>query len=422
METRTYDLNSYKLHILKNNKMKTCTMQIDFRDKVLNSNLQAKTMLSDIITDCSKDYENRKDITIALEDLYRPAFYGSTIRTGAVVTDIFNYSFIAPKYINEDSYYEEVLKFPFDMILNPKVINKEFEITSFNVIKERTKRDILSLENDPVKTSIQRASIAMDLESLCAKTLLGTEEELEEMTPIKLYEEYKKMINESFCDIFIIGDVDFDETYKIVKKHFKLNTIKAKRLEYSVTNKSVKKPTIKSDDSLFVQSSLIMIYNLEDLTKHEKDVVLQMYNFILGSGGMSSKLYQKVREENSLCYGVYSLFLKHDNLLMIQVSLDEENREKAIKLTKECIKEMEKGEITEEIFEHAKMNLLASLKMRLDNNSAILNNYIFSVYDNLPSIEERMEATKNLELKEIKEIAKKIKLNTIYTLKGGENK
>lgn len=418
METREYDLNSYKLHIIKSDKVKTCHLEVHFRDKVRSENIYYKSMLTDILSDCSKDYVTRKDVVVRLEELYKASFYGTTSKLGGVVDNIFVYNFINPEFIKEKNYLEDALSLPFDMILKPRIINKAFDNKTFEVVKNRAIRDVMSVLENPTKLSINNALNAMDKNSLTSISVLGSIEDVESVTASKLYLEYKNMIQNSYCDVFVIGDVDFDEIYKIVTKKFKLNTIKTNSLDLYVDNKLAKKTLVKSDKGNFVQSNLNIVCNLDNLTKLEKNIVIQVYNYLLGSGGMSSKLYQKVREKNSLCYGVYSLFLKYDNLLIIQVSLDEANRNKAISLIKTCLKEMKKGDITDECFEDAKLNLLMSLNMAKDNNISVLNNYIFNKYDNLPSIDDRIESIKNVTIEDVMKVAKKVKINTVYSLKG----
>ncbi|MFI3260847.1 MAG: insulinase family protein [bacterium] len=422
METREYNLNSYKLHILKSDKVKSVHLEIHFRDKVNKDNIHYKSMLTDILTDCSEDYKNRKDVVIRLEELYKAKFYGTTSKLGGIVDNIFVYDFINPEYIKDKKYLEEVLSLPFDMVLRPKVKNKCFDNKIFEVIKTRAIRDVNSINENPVKLSINNALNCMDKDSLTSISVLGSLKKLEETTPEELYTEYKNMINNSYCDVFIIGNVDFDEIHKIITKKFNLSSIKTGKLELNIENKVVSKVKKEVENGPFIQTNLNVICNLDKLTKVEKNSTIQVYNYIFGSGGLSSKLYCKLREENSLCYGVYSLYLKYDNLLIIQVSLDEKNKNKAITLIKDCLKEMEKGKIDIEEFEDAKINLLSSLKMSKDNNVALLSNYIFGIYDALPTIDKRIEDVKNVTMDDIKNLSKKIKINTIYSLKSGGNK
>jgi len=164
-----------------------------------------------------------------------------------------------------------------------------------------------------------------------------------------------------------------------------------------------------------------MIYNINNLKKELKDTSFHVFNYLLGSGGISSKLYKNLRTDNSLCYSVRSLYLKYDELLIIEVSLDKSNVLEAEKLIKKSINEMIKGDYLDETLIDAKKNLIFSLKMGLDNNVSILNNYIFNVFDNLPLIEKRIKLINETTKDELMECGKSLSLNTIYIQDAGDN-
>ena len=170
-----------------------------------------------------------------------------------------------------------------------------------------------------------------------------------------------------------------------------------------------------------------IIYELSDLFYHslvlmvEKNITLNAFNYIYGSGGLTSKLYKSIREENSLCYAINSMYLKYDGLLMVQISLDQCNVKKAISLVKKELKKMQNGEFSDMELNDAINNMIISLDMSLDNNVAILNNYVFNIYDNLPLIEKRKEYFKEINKNDIINVSKKIKLNTIFTLEGKDS-
>ena len=137
-----------------------------------------------------------------------------------------------------------------------------------------------------------------------------------------------------------------DEVASIIKKEFKNRYISNIDTDMNITNKENKRPLIGSMESNNIQASLVMIYNMNDLNDFEKNAIIHVFNYIFGNGGLTSKLYQNLREKNSLCYSVTSMVLKYDSLLLIQVSLDNENISKAINLVKKSLKEMIIGNFT----------------------------------------------------------------------------
>ena len=132
-----------------------------------------------------------------------------------------------------------------------------------------------------------------------------------------------------------------DLVANLIFKYFKNPVVKTdKNLSLYVENKCVKKVRNYEELSHFLETNLVQIYNLEHLTDKEKVITMYFYNYLLGGGGLNTKLYQLLREKNSLCYGVKSVYLKYDNLLMIQTSISKNDVSKAVKLIKQAFKEM----------------------------------------------------------------------------------
>lgn len=420
MEYKKFDCSSYNIHTIKTNKFKTVRMEIIFSREVKKDELPVFTFLCDILTDSSKNYQRRKDIAIRLEELYKTVFYGVTNKVGNLFTTSFVLEFIDPIYIKEKSYLEEVLSFPFDIINKPKVENKEFDIINFNIVKRRILKEIESIQESSDKLALINALKKMDETSPSSFKVMGTKEQIEKITPANLYEAYQNLFMHSNCDIFIVGNINMDEAAKIIKKSFVNRVIKMSKPKLIVKNKERKKPLITEDNSEFVQSTLVMIYNLKNLDKMTKDSHFHVFNYILGSGGISSKLYKNLRTDNSLCYGVRSLYLKYDELLLIEVSLDKSNVKLAKELIKKSINEMLKGDYSEEVLNDAKKNLTFSLKIGTDNNVSILNNYVFNVFDELPLVEKRIELIQSTTREDLIRCAKSLTLNTVYVQNASE--
>lgn len=421
MEYRKYDCKSYNIHTVKTDKFKTVRMEIIFSREVEKEKMPVFTFLCDLLTDCSKYYQRRKDIAIRLEELYKANFYGVTNKVGNLFTSSFIIEFIAPKFINEKDYLKEVLTFPFQVINNPKVKTREFDITNFNIVKRRMKEEIESIKENSDKLAIINALKTMDETSPSSFKVLGTLDDLERITPSSLYDAYEELFNHSNCDIFVIGDINSDEVTNIIKENFKNRVIKLSRPSIEVNNESRKKVIEHNEDSNFVQSTLVMIYNINNLDKKIKNTSFHVFNYILGSGGISSKLYKNLRTDNSLCYGVRSLYLKYDGLLIVEVSLDKTNVKLAEKLIKKCINEMVKGDYSDNEIEDAKKNLTFSLKMGLDNNVSILNNYVFNIFDNLPLIDERIELINKTTREDLMKCGESLSLNTVYVQNAGDD-
>jgi len=418
MKYKTYNCNSFNVHTIKTDKFKTSHVEVIFRDIANKDEMGAYSFLADMLSQSSKTYPRKKDLITRFEELYKIIVYATTLRVGNVLDFHVSLDFINPDYINDKNYVEEVIKTLFDIIENPNVTNDEFDLKTFNIVKERLKREINSLKENPMKQSIKEAFKAMNADTPTSYELLGNLESLEKITPSSLYKTYKNLRKNFKVDIFLIGNLEMDDTVSLIKKYFKNRYIIENKLDLMVDNKEIKRLVVKSMASDNVQANLVMIFNLKNLTEIEKNITFNVFNYLYGSGGLTSKLYQSIREKNSLCYAISSMYLKYDKLLLVHISLEQANVKKATSLVKKELKNMQVGNFTEEELKDAINNMIVSLDMAQDNNVSIINNYVFHVFDNLPMPEERVEMFKNIKKEDVINVAKKVKLNTVFTLEG----
>lgn len=418
MEYKVYDCNSYRIHTIKTDKFKNCSMEIMFRSEIEKSKITENNMLVDLLMHSSKMYPKRRDVAIALEDLYSSFIRGTCSRFGNGFLISFVTDFLNPKYC-EKGYLEKVIDMPFEMLLNPNIENDEFDIRSFNIIKNRIKSDILSIKEQAPRYAMRRSLINMDKDSVSSYSMSGYLEDLDNITPSSLVNTYHNMLNNYVCDIYVIGNLDMNYVVSLIKKRFKNKTIKNDNIPLYVENKTRKVQDIVETGN-YEQDSFIMINNLVGLTKRERDYVIHIYNVILGSGGLTSKLYQYLRENNSLCYTASSMYQKYDNLLIIYTGIDKKNKAKCLKLVKKALKEMEDGDFSDEDILNAKKNLISSIKISLDTPYGIVNNYLFNELDGLPLYDERVKEFKTVTKEEVMKLAHKVKLNTVYLLAGGD--
>lgn len=416
MQYKKIDCNTYTIHTIKTDKFKNCTMEVIFRKGIKKDEITKFNFLADMLNMSNKTYKTRREVVLELERLYSAGYRCATSRVGNCHIINFITSFLNPKYC-EDDYLDEVLDFSFDMLLNPNIRDDEFDNRTFNIVRNRMEAEINSLKENAVRYALRRCMINMDENSSISYNSSGYLSDLEKITPSNLYTTYKQLLREYKCDIYVIGDLDMDYIVDKIRKTFILDTVKDYSLKLYNKCETRNKPKIVKEDSDYEQSSLIMVYNTDNLNKRERDIVIHLYNMIFGAGSLNCKLSKSLREENSLCYSCSSMYNKYDNTLIVYAGIDSSSYDLSVKLVKKAVKEMVSGKITDEGIENNKLQLISSIKSNLDMPGAIINNYLFYNLDKSPLLEERIELIKSVTKKEIVEVAKKIKLNIIYLLK-----
>ena len=145
--------------------------------------------------------------------------------------------------------------------------------------------------------------------------------------------------------------------------------------------------------------------NLDDIYK------LALFNTIFG-GGMSSRLYQKIREENGLAYSLFSYNYSFDNigLFSIYAGINPNKVEDCVKLIISEIKNLEFNKITQEELLKTKEQLKASYLLGLESSSSRMNALGKSMilYNKILTPDEIINKINQVSLKEIQELINQI--------------
>lgn len=412
---------NYNIHFIKTNKFKTIKVRINLKEEVEKEKIVYRNMLSLILFEGTKKYSTRRLIDIECENLYNIGVSGGTIISGNASILSFYSTFLNEKY-TEKNMNEKSFKFFLDFIFNPNIENNRFNELAFNNAKNILKEDIETLYENPNRYATKELYTNMCPDLPISYNSTGYIEDLENLNEEKLYNYYKEILNTNSIDIFVIGDIDIPKFRKIIEDNFKVPNTKRKKINHFLkqTNFLEKPRTIKKSRDIN-QGILLIGSKLKNLNNKDRLYTLAIYNYILG-GGPDSKLFMEVREKNSLCYTISSTYAGVSSVELIRAGIDSKNYKKALKLVNEQLEEMKKGNFTDKDVETAKLNMLAALKEIEDSPSGILNVYEAHEYLGYDLLDERKEKIKSITKKDVIDINKKIKLDTIFLLEGSKRK
>ena len=408
---------AYNMHIINTDKFKTFKIKISFKRKVTKEDITYRNMLVNLLMESTKKYPTARLIEIESENLYNVGFHSSTSSSGNYHIMNFECTFLNEKY-TEIGMTQKSLEFFLNFLFEPNIEEGKFNEKAFNISKNILKDDILSYDDSPERYSNQKLLEAMVPNNPVSYNSFGYLDILESITPQNLYEYYETILKSDLIDIFIIGDVEKSNIKEIIKESFNIRTLKKEGTTHFLENKKLNsKFKIVKETKRLEQSKLLLGYKIKPTTKREKMYVSYIYSYILG-GGPDSMLFKNVREKNSLCYSINASIYSISDLMIIKSGINAKDVSKAIKIIKEQVKKIKKGNFDLEEIEKAKVTYLASLKGLEDNPNSILNIYTSKEYLDYDLIEERIKHIKTVTKEEIIALAKKIHPDTIFILEG----
>lgn len=420
MNYEKYSYGAYNLHIINTNKFKTIKVTVNFRTKSLENEITIRNILKMILLNSCKDYPKEKDLIIESENLYDLKVSSLSSRVGNYSILSFNLEFLNEKY-TEKNMNEYSLDFFMNLLFKPNVQDNKFDQTSFNVVTNVLRKSINSIKDNKTKYSIIKVLEVMNHNMPYSFNPFGKIEELDSITPESLYEYYKKVLTNDLVDILVVGEVDSERIREYFTNNFKVNTYKKVKNDILLPNilprKKVKKIIEKDNVN---QSKLAIGLRISNMTDYERKYVLRVYNEILGGGG-NSMLFNTIREKHSLAYYINSFSQFYDNIAIIYAGVNSSKINMAIKLIKDTLNKMGKGIFSDEDLNNAIQTIISAIEVSEDSNTGIINNYYAQSLVNADNLDIKIKKYSNITKEEVVNIAKKIKMDTIYILEGDIN-
>lgn len=417
MKYKKIEVGPYNLHLIKTDKFKTVSVRINFKRPIIKEEITKRNLLVDVLASSTKNYKTEKKMNIETENLYGLSYGSARLSSGKYSIITFDMNFINDKYLPE-SIFSKAIDFMMDMLFNQNVVNNKFDDKVFEINKNNLRDEINSFEDNPRKYSLVRLHEIIGEETEISYRGCGYLEDLEKITNEDLYEYYKNVLKSDIVDIFVLGDIDFDEIKNIIKDKFKINTIKKQmNIHYIIHNNFRKRIRVKQEEKGINQSKLVIGCKLDNLNDFERNYVSNIYSFILG-GGPDSLLFQNLREKNSLCYYVSSNIQKVNNLLIIESGIDASDYKKAIKIIKQELKNMMLGNFSDDLLNNGITTYLSICKSINDSPNEIINVYSSNEYLNMGLLDDRQKEIVKVTKEKVMIFAKKVYLDTIYLLKG----
>ncbi len=417
-----------KVHLIKNDNFKTDFTVVFLTIPLEKENITKNALIPAILRSGSHKYETYQKISEELEMLYGASFDCGIDKTGDNLVLKFYIESINDNYLPQiNNNLEKVLEILLDIIFDPKVTNDEFEAEYIEIEKRNLEMIIKAQKDDKDQYAYDRCINIMYNNSGYGLSKYGNLEDLQAINSHNLYEQYKQLIDNAKIDIIISGDyeeekiLNYVETNELIKK---LNPRKEKINinKYSTEIKDKKDKANEINEELdIVQGKLVIGLDILPNELGDFRFISILYNAIFGNG-VSSKLFQIVREKESLAYTAKSEYIAQKNNIFIRCGIECQNYEKATELIKKLLEDMKNGEFSEEDITKAKDYILAGVDaINEEQDSQIL--FLFGQeLTKMPlTIEEHKNNIQKVTKEQIVEFANKIQLNTIYFLKNGGN-
>jgi len=227
------------------------------------------------------------------------------------------------------------------------------------------------------------------------KPILGTKETVKRFERNAVFDAYAHRFAPGNIIVSAAGNLDHDRFVELVSKHFE--QMKPRKNGFHSSAPKIVSRIILRNKKALEQVQLCIGVPSHPIA-HEKRHAGYILNTLLG-GGMSSRLFQNIRERQGLAYSIYSDLNPYRDTGCLAVYAGT-SRESAVKVVHSVVEEFRKLKcetVPEEELRRSKDQLKGSLMLSLESSTARMSNlarqemYFDRFYD-LDELIEKIEA------------------------------
>jgi predicted Zn-dependent peptidase len=287
-------------------------------------------------------------------------------------------------------------------------------ITSIDVDQERqvVLEEIAMRDDDPADIVHEQFSRALFGDAPLGRSILGTVENISSLSRRSIHGFYRKYYSPDRLVIAVAGNIDHASIVKQIRKAFNLGGVDLAGEETPYVPPKVKTKVshiggfVKFDKTTEQANLVIGVPGLD--RGDERRYIQSVFNAALG-GGMSSRLFQEVREKRGLVYTVYSFGQQFQDAGMagVYAGCSPKNLEQVTQVITDVLDEVALNGITKAELAKAKGQVSGGMVLGLEDTSSRMSRIARSEMNHgyVPSVSQVLERISSVTLEEVQALA-----------------
>jgi len=287
-----------------------------------------------------------------------------------------------------------------DLVLNP-VFAVEDIIRERGVILEEIKMD----EDSPDYLVHEIFTQNFWKDHPLGKPILGTKDSVKRFEQEPVLDFYKQRFTPSNLIICAAGNLEHKAFVELVDKHFR-HMHSAKNGYHSLQPKVVPRIVMRNKKSL--EQVQICVGVPSHHLAHEGRHASYILNTLLG-GGMSSRLFQNIRERQGLAYAIYSDLnpYRDTGCLSVYAGTSRESAAKVVQCIVSEFRNLKAENVPAEELRRSKDQLKGSLMLSLESSTARMSNLARQemYFDRFYGMDELIKRIESVTVEDVKQLA-----------------
>ena len=374
----------------------------------------ARKMLANLLQRSSADWPTEALLSRQLAGLYGAELVART--TILQNLNILSVAISSALEYQQQEIFESAQQLLWNCLWRPNLDEQQqFAVNAFKMEQVNLTHAYESIADDyPLQASLALRQLVYQNVKDLAVPAFGTLEQLQQLTPIQVRQQYDNLLKNNRIIVTLVGAVSTKTVQKVLtalqnfsprqqKVAFKIKDLKS---NYS-------KPLQQTKIEPLQQSQLALAYQTSGRWS-----VLQVLNMMFG-GDDQSLLFQQVREHHGLAYSIYSNVNTYQQLIYVQAGVDGSQVSVAETLIKQQITRLTQENLTE-LLHHAQLALINQRLELADTIAVSANRLLLKALNPQAIIDDQqyIQEIKRVQLADVQAAAQQLHKIAGYYLIG----
>jgi predicted Zn-dependent peptidase len=238
------------------------------------------------------------------------------------------------------------------------------------------------------------------------RPILGTRETVKRFGPALLFDYYKERFQAGNMVVAAAGSLKHDEFLELAMRKFSHLPSGSSELQ-DMAPKATAKISLRNKKSLEQVQLCIGVPSYS--ISHENRYASFVLNTLLG-GGMSSRLFQNVREKQGLVYSIFSELnpYRDTGCLAVYAGTSKDSAPKVVQSVLKEFRDLKEVQVTAEELVRAKAQLKGGLMLSLESSMARMSNMARQemYYDHFYGMNEITERIEAVQAEDVQQVAR----------------
>lgn len=407
------------LTVFSDSRFKQNCLSIQYVRKMVREEAAMNALIPSVLLRGTGSAMDLRQITLRLDELYGASVSPISRRAGDYQTTGFYVSLMDDRFALEgESVLEKTLSFVKELLFDYPTEEEGFLPDFVEGEKTNQIAAIQAELNDKRTYALRQLLKTMCREDAFGVPRMGETRDVAAITPQALLRHYLRIRRESPVRLYYVGSAQPQRVARCLKEMFA-----SEERDYiplpDHTPLTLSEPEDIRETMEVSQGKLCMGFATPITNREPRFAAMQVLNGVFG-GDVTSKLFQNVREKQSLCYSIGSSYYSAKGVVLVSAGIDFDKENHTREEVLRQLKAIRRGEISDAELQSAKEALLSALRGVHDSPSAIEGYYAaMELGASGLTPETHMQALERVTREDVVSCAKELHLHSTYFLEGG---